>query len=59
MRQLGRRHIDVLRPEKIKNLADVQVVCFDKTGTLTGSVVRTPMLPYTRYFLILCELVLA
>ncbi|KAL0021224.1 hypothetical protein WJX79_004043 [Trebouxia sp. C0005] len=38
MRQLGRRRIDVLRPEKIKNLADVQVVCLDKTGTLTGSV---------------------
>ena len=27
----------VLLPEKIKTIADVEVVCFDKTGTLTGS----------------------
>ena len=27
----------ILLPEKIKTIADVEVVCFDKTGTLTGS----------------------
>lgn len=29
----------ILLPEKIKTIADVEVVCFDKTGTLTGSLV--------------------
>ena len=32
--------IDILLPEKIKTIADVEVVCFDKTGTLTGTTVR-------------------
>ena len=39
VRKLRRQQIDILQPEKIKTIADVEVVCFDKTGTLTGSVV--------------------
>ena len=42
----------VLLPEKIKTIADVEVVCFDKTGTLTGSLVSPclSVLPLTRSF---------
>lgn len=29
----------ILVPEKVKTIANVEVVCFDKTGTLTGSLV--------------------
>ena len=36
---LKRRGLTVLLPEKIKTIADVELVCFDKTGTLTGTVV--------------------
>ena len=37
---LRSQQIEVLIPEKIKTIADVEVVCFDKTGTLTGTTVR-------------------
>lgn len=36
---LRRQDLQVLMPEKIKTIADVEVVCFDKTGTLTGTTV--------------------
>ena len=36
----------VLLPEKIKTIADVEVVCFDKTGTLTGSLVSPCLLVF-------------
>ena len=39
VRKLRLQQIDLLQPEKIKTIADVEVVCFDKTGTLTRSVV--------------------
>lgn len=39
VRKLRNQKIDLLQPEKIKSIADVEVVCFDKTGTLTRSVV--------------------
>ena len=39
VKKLRRQQIDLLQPEKIKTIADVEVVCFDKTGTLTRSVV--------------------
>ena len=39
--KLKSQQIDLLQPEKIKTIADVEVVCFDKTGTLTRSVVST------------------
>ena len=41
--RLRNRHIDVLLPEKIKTLANVDTVCFDKTGTLTATTV-SPLL---------------
>ena len=43
---LRRGSIEVLVPEKIKTIADVEVVCFDKTGTLTGTVVSPLCLPF-------------
>ncbi len=36
---LRNQEVVILLPEKIKTIADVEVVCFDKTGTLTGTVV--------------------
>lgn len=41
VRKLKGQKIDLLQPEKIKTIADVDVVCFDKTGTLTRSVVSS------------------
>lgn len=40
VKKLRVQQIDLLQPEKIKTIANVEVVCFDKTGTLTRSVVR-------------------
>ena len=37
--KLRGQQIDLLQPEKIKTIANVEVVCFDKTGTLTRTVV--------------------
>ncbi|KAA6417980.1 MAG: hypothetical protein FRX49_12062 [Trebouxia sp. A1-2] len=34
---LRNQEVVILLPEKIKTIADVEVVCFDKTGTLTGT----------------------
>ncbi|DBA90734.1 TPA: hypothetical protein ACH3X1_003944 [Trebouxia sp. C0004] len=34
---LHNQEVMILRPEKIKTIADVEMVCFDKTGTLTGT----------------------
>ncbi|KAL0046765.1 hypothetical protein WJX82_009387 [Trebouxia sp. C0006] len=34
---LRNQEVVVLLPDKIKTIADVEVVCFDKTGTLTGT----------------------
>ena len=39
VRKLRLQQIDLLQPEKIKTIANVEIVCFDKTGTLTRSVV--------------------
>lgn len=39
VRKLRGQQIDLLLPEMIKTIANVEVVCFDKTGTLTRSVV--------------------
>ena len=39
VKKLRDQQIDLLQPEKIKTIANVEVVCFDKTGTLTRSVV--------------------
>ena len=39
VKKLKSQKIDLLQPEKIKTIANVDVVCFDKTGTLTRSVV--------------------
>ncbi len=36
---LRNQEVVVLLPDKIKTIADVEVVCFDKTGTLTGTMV--------------------
>ena len=38
---LRNKEVVVLLPEKIKTIADVEVVCFDKTGTLTGTMVSS------------------
>jgi len=38
---LRNQEVVVLLPDKIKTIADVEVVCFDKTGTLTGTMVST------------------
>lgn len=40
---LKSQELQVLLPDKVKTIADVEVVCFDKTGTLTGATVS----PYT------------
>ena len=36
---LRKSGLEILLPEKVKTIADVEVVCFDKTGTLTGTLV--------------------
>lgn len=36
---LRKSSLEILLPEKVKTIADVEVVCFDKTGTLTGTMV--------------------
>jgi len=51
MLHLQSQHIEVLIPEKVKTIADVEVACFDKTGTLTGTMV-SPFL--TAYQLLPC-----
>ncbi len=38
---LRNQEVVILLPEKIKTIADVEVVCFDKTGTLTGTMVSS------------------
>ena len=38
---LHNQGVEILLPEKIKTIADVEVVCFDKTGTLTGTMVSS------------------
>ena len=38
---LRSQDLQVLLPEKIKTIADVELVCFDKTGTLTGTTVSS------------------
>ena len=46
VKKLKSQKIDLLQPEKIKTIANVDVVCFDKTGTLTLSVVSPAVLLY-------------
>lgn len=38
---LRKSGLEILLPEKVKTIADVEVVCFDKTGTLTGTLVSS------------------
>jgi len=40
---LRNQEVVVLLPDKIKTIADVEVVCFDKTGTLTGTMVSSSL----------------